>query len=226
MSPVVEVLDGLFFIERGYLSGNHFAFRSPAPVLIDTAYSSGRGETFARLEALGVDWRRTRLIVNTHCHCDHVGANRQIQQASGCEVAMHGFGRRIIAARDSWSTWWDYYHQEAEFYDCTRELEDAEPLAIGPHEFEVIHTPGHSRDGIVLYHRKEKLLLSADTLWESDLAVLTTRVEGSGAAGAWAESLERLSRLDVRLVYPGHGRPFPGFREALRRSRERVLRYR
>ena len=38
---ITEIMDNLFFIERGYLNGNHFVYRSEKPVLIDTAYISG-----------------------------------------------------------------------------------------------------------------------------------------------------------------------------------------
>ena len=36
----LEITDDLFFIERGYLNGNHFVFRSKDPILIDTGYIS------------------------------------------------------------------------------------------------------------------------------------------------------------------------------------------
>jgi len=39
MRPV-EILDALYFIQRGYLNANHFVFVSEKPVLIDTAYLS------------------------------------------------------------------------------------------------------------------------------------------------------------------------------------------
>ena len=44
MKPV-EISNDLFFIEKGYLNGNHFVYRSKEPVLIDTAYISGFDET-------------------------------------------------------------------------------------------------------------------------------------------------------------------------------------
>ena len=52
-----------------------------------------------------------------------------------------------------------YYNQEADFFDCTRGLADGETVAVGPHAFEVIYTPGHAADGIVLYNRENRLLL-------------------------------------------------------------------
>ncbi|MDW7710906.1 MAG: MBL fold metallo-hydrolase [Deferrisomatales bacterium] len=220
-----EILEGLFFIERGYLSGNHFACRSPAPVLIDTAYASEIPKTLAGLDALGVPWRETRLIISTHAHCDHVGANRAIQGASGCEIALHAAGKAFLDAGDRRGPWWDYYHQEAAPFACTRALEDGEEIPVGPHRFRLLHTPGHAADGIVLYEPHAKVLLSSDTLWERDIPVITEAVEGDGALDALLGSLERLEALEVRRVFPGHGRPFSDMRGALARARARLAAY-
>jgi len=218
----VEILDGLFFVERGYLNGNHFVYRCDEPVLIDTGYASGVETTERVITNLGVDISRVKLIVNTHCHCDHVGGNRKIQQESGCDIAMHAIGKHFIDTRDAWSTWWSYYVQEAEFFQCTRGLRDGDVIVLGPHEFKVIYTPGHSADGIVLYNSANKLLLSSDTLWERDLAVITVRVEGSRAIFSMLESLDRIEQLEVKTVYPGHGRPFTDVAAALTSSRKRL----
>lgn len=224
MSPC-EVLKDLFFIERGYLNGNHFVYRSRTPVLIDSAYVADYHETEKLLTSLGVNPSDIRLIVNTHCHCDHVGGNKVIQEKSGCDIALHKVGKYFIDTRDDWSTWWKYYAQEAEFFNCTNELEDGEVVAIGPYEFRVIYTPGHAADGIVLYNQKEKILISSDTLWENEVAVVTMRVEGSNALFNMQESLERLEALEVKIVYPGHGRPFTDFKKALAQSQERIKKY-
>lgn len=221
----MEMLEGLFFIQRGFLSGNHFAYRAEEPILIDTAYASEIPRTLASLEALGVDWRRTSRILCTHAHCDHVGANRVIQEASGCEVALHRVGKRFIDEGDRWSTWWDYYGQEAELFQCARGLEDGEELPVGPHRFRVVHTPGHSADGIVLYEPRSRVLLSADTLWERDMPVVTEAVEGDGAVEALLSSLERIAGLEVNVVFPGHGSPFTDVRGALVRAEGRLRGY-
>jgi glyoxylase-like metal-dependent hydrolase (beta-lactamase superfamily II) len=127
--------------------------------------------------------------------------------------------------RDDWSTWWRYYNQEAAFFDCTRALEEEDVISIGLHPFEVVYTPGHASDGIVLYNRKEKALISSDTLWENDMAAMTIRVEGSRACFSWLESLEKLERLDVKVVYPGHGRPFTDMASAIAKARKRLEGY-
>ncbi|RJR30453.1 MAG: MBL fold metallo-hydrolase [Desulfobacteraceae bacterium] len=220
-----EILKGFFFIERGFLNGNHFLFKGEKPVLVDTGYIGDFSRTRELLEGLGVDLSSVELIVNTHTHCDHIGGNALIQEISGCGIALHAFGKHFIDSRDDWSTWWRYYNQEARFFECTQEIADGDTVPIGPHEFKAIHAPGHASDGLVLYHPPSKILLSSDTLWEEDMAVMTLRVEGSAALFAHEESLEKISRLEVTRVFPGHGRPFSDCGKAVAKAKERVGTY-
>ncbi len=221
----IEILDNLFFVQRGFLNANHFVYRTSHPVLIDTGYRSDWDSTRRAIESLGVDLADVALIINTHTHCDHVGGNRMIQELSGCDIALHPIGRHFIDTRDDWSTWWRYYGQKADFFTCTRALEDGEYIRMGAHDFKIIFTPGHASDGIVLYNEREKLLISSDTLWENDLAVMTLRVEGSAAVFRMLASLDRIAALDVRRVYPGHGAPFDDYGSAIARARERLNGY-
>jgi glyoxylase-like metal-dependent hydrolase (beta-lactamase superfamily II) len=224
MMPI-EILKDLFFIERGYLNANHFVYRSENPVLIDTAYISDFDDTRARIEALGVKLSKINLIISTHSHSDHIGGNKFIQDESGCDIAIHRIGKHFIDTRDDWATWWRYYDHEAEFFSATRVLDDGDRIAIGPHEFRIIYTPGHASDGIVLYNPKEKILISSDTLWENDMPGMTLRVEGSTALFRFEESLAKIRELDIRMVYPGHGRPFGNVAEAIARSQKKIRNY-
>jgi len=221
----IEILKNLFFIERGYLNANHFVYRSDEPILIDTAYVSDFKETERLITGLGTDLSTVRLIINTHCHCDHIGGNKIIQERSGCDVWLHKIGKHFIDTRDNWATWWKYYDQEADFFTCSKALEDGDTIPVGLHEFRVIHTPGHAADAIALYSRKEKILISSDTLWENDLPVMTMRVEGSRALFSMYDSLERLESLDVRVVFPGHGKPFTRVNEAILTAKGKIKKY-
>jgi hydroxyacylglutathione hydrolase len=219
---VIEIMKDLFFVERGYLNGNHFVYRGRKPVLIDTGNVRNFDQTEQVITGLGVDLSSVRLIINTHTHCDHIGGNRSIQERSNCDIALHRFGKHFIDTLDDWSTWWRYYSQEADFFKCTVALEDGDMVAVGPYEFQVIHTPGHAADGIVLYHHGSGVLISSDTLWEDDMAVMTLQVEGSRALFFHLESLDRLADLKVTTAYPGHGRPFTDVKKAISSARRRI----
>lgn len=221
----VEIMKDLFFVERGYLNANHFVYRSEQPILIDTGYISDFDMTKRLIKNLGVSLTQTRLIISTHTHCDHIGGNKIIQDTSGCDIALHRLGKYFMDTKDDWATWWRYYGQDADFFNCTKALDDGEVIAIGPHEFQVIHTPGHASDGIAFYNRKAKALISGDALWEDDIPAITMRVEGSSCLFHLMASLERLEPLDVEIVYPGHGKPFKDFKGAISKSKNKAKSY-
>lgn len=224
MMPI-EILEDLFFIERGYLNANHFVYRSKNPVLIDTAYIADFDETRRRINNLDIKLTDISLIISTHSHCDHIGGNKFIQDESGCGIAIHKIGKHFIDTHNDWATWWKYYNQEAEFFTVTLALDDGDVIDIGPHQFRIIYTPGHASDGIVLYHPKEKILISSDTLWENDMPGVNLRVEGSTALFRMQESLAKIKSLKVRMVYPGHGKPFTTVSDAIARSQKRIQSY-
>jgi glyoxylase-like metal-dependent hydrolase (beta-lactamase superfamily II) len=222
---VHRVFEGFYFIERGYLNGNHFVFLSESPALVDTGFVSHWAVTRALIAGLGVDVRRVGLIVSTHTHCDHVGGNRFVEEASGCEIALHPVGKLYMDTRDDWNTWWRYYDQEPVFFTATRALEDGEVLVLGGSEWEVLHTPGHSRDGISLFNRRERVLISGDALWERDTPPMSPQIEGLGCVDRALASLERIERLGAKLVLPGHGAAFTDVGAAVDANRSTLLEY-
>ncbi len=225
MNKPSEIAPNLFFIERGYLNANHFVYRGPDPILIDTGYKPHFPQTQTLISTLGVDLNDIRLIINTHSHCDHIGGNKIIQGMSGCDIAIHSLGKYFSDTRDGWSTWWYYFNQEADFFDGNLALADGDTIAVGPYDFEVIYTPGHAADGIALYHRQSKILISSDALWGQDSPIYVLRVEGSRALFDALASLERLAQLEVSIVYPGHGPPFTDMAAAIDRSTQRLQHY-
>jgi len=222
----LEILPDLFFIERGLLHGNHFAYRGRRPILIDTGHVCDCRETLDLIAAVGVDPGRVGLIINTHAHYDHVGADRIIQERSGCAIALHRIGKHFVDTKDHWATWWRYYKGLEDFsFRCNRALEDGEMVAVGPHEFRVVYCPGHAADLIALYHPREKILISSDALFEDDMPALNLPVEGSRTLFTHLETLDRLAALDIRMVFPGHGPPFTNAGAAITKARQKLETY-
>ena len=220
-----EIGPNLFFIGRDWLNANHFVCLGPEPVLIDTGYSQGHQETLSELAALGLDPAAVKRIILTHTHADHVGSVSSIQEASGCQVMLHPISRHYIETRNRWATWWHYYDHQAEFFSVHDSLEDGQEIGLGSLKFQVLHLPGHAAGMIGLYEPREGILISSDALWEDDLGALTPRIEGLDCVFRALESLDRLSGLKVKRVYPGHGRPFEDLAEAVARVRARLKRF-
>lgn len=202
---IKEISKNLSFIQRGWLNANHFVFNGKKKILIDTGYITDFEETRKWIGAAGVDLRSIDLIVSTHSHCDHIGGNKRIKEVSGCQIAIHWVDKQSIDSKDDWATWYRFYDQKAEFFPVDIALEEGEKLYLDDLELVVIHTPGHARGGISLYCPEEHFLISSDALWDGDTGVLNTIVEGKDAPSLAMESLNKISYLDIHLIYPGHG---------------------
>lgn len=68
-------------------------------------------------------------------------------------------------------------------------------------QLQVISTPGHCDDHVVLYDPKEKVLLAGDAFMGSYFATPNPDVDSR----KWLISLERLMELDIEILVEGHG---------------------
>ena len=63
-------------------------------------------------------------------------------------------------------------------------------------------------------------MISGDALWENGFGVVLPGWPSALAAAR--DTLDRIARLDVAVVIPGHGQPFTGVSAALDRGYQRV----
>jgi len=90
----------------------------------------------------------------------------------------------------------------------TRLLEDGELIDLGDRHLQVLHTPGRSPGGIVLWEAESGSLFTSDMLYDGAHGPAWPPDE----PGAYAASLKRLRALPVSRVYPGHYGPFDAAR--------------
>ena len=82
-------------------------------------------------------------------------------------------------------------------------LNDGDTISWGKHELKVIHTPGHSKGGVVYYCAEEHIAFTGDTLFRNGIG--RTDLPG-GNMFQIIQSLRKLTQLpDDTDVYPGHG---------------------
>lgn len=223
MDPrIYPITDTLFFIQRGWLSANHFVQVKPEVVLVDTGYLPHWTETEALITATGARISDTRTLIATHAHCDHVGGNAAVAAQSGCTVKMHAIDRYFVEQRNDWASWSRYYGQEAAPFPVHTNMADGDRVHLGGTKWQVLHAPGHSMGQICLFAPDTGWLISADAVWDGDFGVLTTRIEGMDAPFRQRDTLERLAQLPVTTIFPGHGAIITDGRGAIEKCRERI----
>lgn len=226
MSERRELAPGVFFVPRDWLSANQLIALSPRLVMIDTGFGGDLAETFGILRALGRAPGEVELIVNTHCHCDHCGGNAAIRHLSSCQIWVHEREKERLEGGDDIGTWWRFHDTWADPFPVDRGLRDGDLLEVGPLTLQVMDAPGHSCGQMMLYCRELKALFSSDALWHGDMGVINPVVEGDDALDRAVETLERISALEIEIVYPGHGPAIANPAPVLKRVLTKLGRYR
>jgi hydroxyacylglutathione hydrolase len=85
------------------------------------------------------------------------------------------------------------------------EVRGGETLKISGLDWEVIHTPGHTIDGICLYHPPSKTVFSGDTVLPHAMA--EPDEDAGGRLDHYLFGIRGLLGKDIQNVLPGHGFP-------------------
>lgn len=212
----------LQFIERDWLSSNHLLGRSSAGnVLVDTGYCSRRDLTL-QLVAHALDGERLHRIVNTHTHSDHVGGNAALQARHGCRITIPLREREAVAAWQEEQLHYATFGQTCDRFAADDYYDHGDTLEIGGLPWQVIGSPGHDMDSLLLYQPEQRILVSADALWEHGFGLVFPEFFDEPGFEAQEATLQAIARLPVDIVIPGHGPMFRGFGPALERAGQRL----
>ncbi len=132
-------------------------------LLIDTGCSRALPEFSDFLRDAKID-----LVVNTHSHEDHIGANSFVEKTIGCPV--YAGEKAIPLIRNPPAIPW-YRDQTWGPAEPSNPLPLPAVVETGGFRFEVIDTPGHSPDHVCLVERERGWVFSGDLYIGKELAV-------------------------------------------------------
>lgn len=169
-------------------------------LLVDSGCSHCAPELARELSAVPL-----RHIVNTHTHEDHIGANaRLVRDHSGIDIRAHPLALGVLA--DPRGT--QPLHAYRKFMWGWPEPSEAEAVSEGDvvqtprRELEIVYTPGHSRDHLCLFARREGWLFSGDLYVGGRDRALRAGYDIWGILA----SLRKISALGISTLFPGSAR--------------------
>ena len=205
---------------RDWLSSNNVLLKSRSGhVLVDSGHARHAPLTLALLgtsQALGAE--PLARLVNTHCHSDHMGGNAAIRARYDCAIAVPSGEAPVIDAWNETSLLLAYTGQEAPRFAYDEAIRPGETRVWGDLEWRALAAPGHDMGALVFFNDEHRILISGDALWENGYGLVLPPEIDPRALPATRSTLEAISRLDARIVVPGHGEPFGDVGAALERA--------
>jgi glyoxylase-like metal-dependent hydrolase (beta-lactamase superfamily II) len=142
------------------------------------------------------------LLLNTHCHLDHVFGNKFVAETWNLQPHIHEAEKPVLEyapiSGDRWQLPFENYSGPLHF------LKEGDKVNIGDDTLEVLFTPGHSPGSISFYYPKGNWIISGDVLFRGSVG--RTDLPGSSF-----ETLENSIRTKLYTlpgdteVYCGHG---------------------
>ena len=168
----------------GWLSTNCYVVgceETKEAVVIDPGMDNER-ETEPILKFIEQNGFRINYIINTHGHPDHISGNAVMKEATGAPILIH--------------------ENDAERVQADRKLHDGDVLQVGNFKLVVLHTPGHTKDGISLLG--DNAVFTGDTLFAGSVG-RTDFFGGSYKELMRSIKIKLLPLPDSFKVYSGHG---------------------
>jgi hydroxyacylglutathione hydrolase len=199
---VTELRPGIFQIRgRNGSSHSYVVKGNYKNVMID----SGSDQNFPVLERglfrIGLKVRDIDLVINSHEHCDHIGANRYFHESA--MIAAYRLAASKMISGDYYVTMYKGNDLNEIPMRVHLWLENMTRIDLGNYSLRIFHTPGHTSGCISIIETTQGLLFSADSVFAGGTL---SYIAESGSVGDYLDSLARLRCFGLQALYPGHGR--------------------
>lgn len=142
------------------------------------------------------------LVLNTHCHIDHILGNSSTTQKYGIELWAHKNELAMLERAPSASLMWNVPYKESP--QPNKFIDEGDKVTFGNTTLDILFVPGHSPGHIVFINHNEKLVIGGDVLFNGSVG----RVDLPGSNGQdLVKSIQQkmYALPNDYTVYPGHG---------------------
>ena len=140
------------------------------------------------------------VIINTHGHVDHIGANWDMKDHFGVPLYIHAADSPMLGKIQQLEL--SLFLGAKDSPPADHLMSDGEEIKIGNSVLRVLHTPGHSPGSVSLLG--DGFLLSGDTLFFEGVG--RTDLPGGSQKQLEQSLREKVMTLpDETVVLPGHG---------------------
>jgi hydroxyacylglutathione hydrolase len=142
------------------------------------------------------------LLLNTHCHIDHVLGNKFVFDQYGLKPQFHEGEMAVLEAMPVWAQQSGIRYELSPLPETY--LPETGTITFGNTTLELIFAPGHSPAHLCFYSAADQVLIGGDVLFRGSIG--RTDLPGGNHTQLINNIQQKLFLLpDDCTVYPGHG---------------------
>lgn len=145
---------------------------------------------------------RPELLLNTHCHVDHVLGNRYIYEQYGLLPQFHEGEAPVLSDVQVRAPMYGLRYEQSPIPE--QFLPEEGEVHFGQTRLQLIFAPGHSPAHLCFYHKESHSLIGGDVLFKGSIG--RTDLPGGNHQLLLGNIAQKLYLLpEETTVYPGHG---------------------
>jgi hydroxyacylglutathione hydrolase len=143
-----------------------------------------------------------RIILNTHCHLDHIMGNSAVAEKYSIEMHCHALEIPVIERASATSLMFGIPYRPSVLPAKT--IEEHQLISVGEISLEVLFVPGHAPGHVAFVCHEEKVVFSGDVLFKGSVGRVD--LPGCNAQDLVHSIQTKMYALpDDYVVYSGHG---------------------
>jgi len=169
--------------------------------IIDPGFSN-RAEQKELVDFIDKHQLKPVLLLNTHCHIDHILGNRFVADTYKLKLQIHPLDRPLLDAAKTYAHMYglDYDHSP----DPEILFEEGDIISFGKTKMDILHLPGHAPGHVIFVHHASKTIIGGDIIFRGSIG--RTDLPGGNHQDLLDSIEQKLFTLpDDYTVYPGHG---------------------
>jgi glyoxylase-like metal-dependent hydrolase (beta-lactamase superfamily II) len=199
---------------------SYLIYRQGEAILVDCGNGGSEIKILESLKKLGLEPEMLRLLVLTHSHFDHAGSAKRLKELTGCKVMIHRSEAGRLSSGHSPippGTRWKakllvglgrvFARRMMKFTGTEPDLlvDDMSDLEAFGFPGKVIHMPGHTFGSMIVLMEGGELI-GGDTVFglENKQHFPPFAEDRAALVSSW----KKIRHLEVKILYPAHGRPF------------------
>jgi hydroxyacylglutathione hydrolase len=143
-----------------------------------------------------------KLLLNTHCHVDHVLGNYFVKDRYKVKLLIHENDLPVLKAVKVYAPTYGLHHYAETTPDGF--LKENDKVEFGKTVLKVLFVPGHAPGHIAFFDEQSKILIGGDVLFYNSIG--RTDLPGGNYETLISSIHQKFFTLpDDVTVYPGHG---------------------